>query len=222
MNGTQTIRVLIADDHRLVRHALTQLIDSFEGLTVVAEAGSGHELEQAAISEQPNVALVAAALYAYGDSPQSARLTELCPDVGTVVLSDYVSNAFIRRTLQTGACCFLHKDAGIEELHQAIQHAADGRRFTYPPLDYTPSPAAGHPIDDPTLQPPEPSLTQRQREVLHLVASGYRTKGIAERLGLSVKTVETHRSEIMRRLGVRNMVGLVHEAIRLGLVSAPP
>ncbi|MFV8833827.1 response regulator transcription factor [Aquisalimonas sp.] len=222
MNGTQSIRVLVADDHRLVRHALTQLIESLQGLVVVAEAGSGHELVQAAITEHPDVALVDAAIYAHGDSSQSAMLQRTSSDVATVVLSNYVSNAFIRRTLQSGACCFLYKDAGIAELKQAIHHAAEGRLFTYPPLDDGPSLKARRPVEDSVLPSPEPSLTQRQREVLRLVASGYRTKGIAERLGVSVKTVETHRAEIMRRLGVSNMVGLVHEAIRLGMVSAPP
>ncbi|WP_171909779.1 LuxR C-terminal-related transcriptional regulator [Aquisalimonas asiatica] len=223
MNSTQTIRVLVADDHRLVRHALTQLIESLDGLLVVAEAGSGHELVHAANTENPDVAIVDAAIYAHGDSSKSALLRGTSPDVAIIVLSNYVSNAFMHRTLQAGACCFLHKDAGITELNQAIHHAARGKLFTYPPLDDA----------APPLEPPRPAeevaapsthraLTHRQREVLRLVASGYRTKGIAEQLGVSVKTVETHRAEIMRRLGVSNMVGLVHEAIRLGMVSAPP
>jgi len=217
---SEPTRILLADDHRLVRSALRHLIESFPGMDVVAEAGSSHELLQAAGENPAHVALVDTALASLGGLNLTGRLQELCAGIQTVVLSVYASDSYIRRTLAEGACGFIHMNAEPEDLESAIRLAAAGQPFVFPAVE------SGHRIDpilvsgssDGASKP----LTARQEEVLRLVATGYRTRAIAEHLGVSVKTVETHRAEIMRRLGLRHMAGMVREAIRLGLVSTYP
>lgn len=213
----QDIRVLLADSHRLVRTALAQLIESFEGMQVVADAGSVHELLSLAEKVFAEVALVDASLFPNYQPDLMERVTQISPALQLVVTSMYASDPFIRYTLENGACGFIHKDAGVEDLKAALRKASAGRSFIYPALE------SRH-LVDPREKVPNPApqwdpLTDRQRQVLQLVATGYRSKAIAEVLGVSVKTVESHRAEIMNRLGVNHMAGLVQEAIRLGLVS---
>lgn len=213
----QGIRVLLGDSHRLVRAALAQLIDSFGDIEVVAEGGSAPELLSLAQKVSAQVALIDASLFPGQGPGLMAGMLEVCPETQLVITSMYASDPFIRHTLDNGARGFIHKDAGVEDLKAALYKAAAGQSFIYPALE------SRH-LMDPRQRVPNPvpdwdPLTERQRQVLRLVANGYRSKAIAEELGVSVKTVESHRAEIMNRLGVNHMAGLVQEAIRMGLVS---
>lgn len=215
------IRVLLADEHRLVRGALSQLIDSFPGITVVAGVGCSHDLLKALSWGNIDVALIDNAMLPL---PEAATLGQVMaaahPDARVAILSMYASNTYIDRMLGLGAHGFVHKDAAVEDLQSSIRRLADGETIVCP--GFSP------PVSDtpPSLPEPAPvtqgfALTRRQKEVLTLIARGYRTRGIAEVLGVSVKTVETHRAGLMRRLGVHSMAELVHEAIRRGLISTP-
>lgn len=215
-DDVNSIRIILADDHRLVRSALAHLMNSFHGVCVVGEVRDTASLVDMVAKVSAEVVFVDAAMPSLKGSDTTRRLLTIAPELHVVVMSAYASDPFIRQTLENGACGFLHKDAAIEDLESAIRKAANGERFIVPALEHD------H-LSDPVPGSLNPAvnwdpLTSRQRQVLHLVARGYRSKSIAERLAVSVKTIEAHRAEIMRRLGVRNLAGLVQEAIRLGLV----
>lgn len=214
------IRVLLADEHRLVRGALSQLIDSFPGTTVVAGVGCSHDLLTALSWGNVDVALIDNAMLPLPEAATLGQVMAARPDTRVAILSMYASNTYIDRILGLGAHGFVHKDAAVEDLQSSIRRLAAGESIVCP--GFSP------PFSDTPASPPEPArvtqgfaLTRRQKEVLTLVARGYRTRGIAEVLGVSVKTVETHRAGLMRRLSVHSMAELVHEAIRRGLISTP-
>lgn len=219
MTVEKPIRVLLADDHRLVRCALAQLIDSFAGITVVADIGSSRHLIETVANTQPDVVLVDATMFPPGEPDVVRQTTEAHPRARLATLSMYASDAYIHRILERGICGFIHKDAGVEDLENAIRRIAAGEIVVHAGLALSeldtvkrargPVPSGGYHL-----------LTARQTEVLTLIASGYRSKEIAEHLSVSVKTVESHRSELMRRLGVHNMAGLIQAAIRAGLVPS--
>ena len=217
-NAKRCLRVLLADDHRLVRSALSYLVESFPGVSVVGEVGSQDELLELVASESPDIALVDASILTPSSPDAMRRLCRLCEGTSVVAMSRYASDAYIRHMLAAGACGFLHKDSAVTDLESAIRKAEAGECFVFPGLE------PDHLVDlnaAPRDQPLEWNpLTARQREVLRLVALGHRSKAIAEKLGVTVKTVETHRAEIMHRLGVRHVAGMVREAIQMGLISS--
>nr|CDQ34650.1 Response regulator UvrY [Virgibacillus halodenitrificans] len=207
------INLLLAEDHLLVRAALAHLINSFQGIHVVAEGACGHEILDAARIHPVDVALIDAALLPIQDWNLVHRLKTVRPGINILVTSSYRSDRYVDRLMEAGACGFVHKNAAVSELEIAIRQAAASRRVHYPGVDVSgnagPAPSS------------VPALTRRQREILKLIVEGCRSRTIAERLDLSVKTVEAHRREIMRRVGKQNSAGLVKEAIRLGLVPFP-
>ncbi len=218
----QPIRVLLADDHRLVACALARLVDSFTGISVVADTSSMDDLLSVLEQTPADVVLVDNALLpTNGARSIATQVADTCPGTRLGVLAMFASNAYIQRLLDNGITGFIHKDADVNELEQMIRRIASGEAVVHPGVPL----AAPEILDSPAAPTkrhvaPRP-LTPRQTEILALVASGYRTRGIAEHLGLSVKTIETHRAELMRRLGVRHMAGLIQEAIRRGLFTAP-
>lgn len=214
-----TIRILLADEHRLVRSAISSLIETFDQMTVVAEVGYEQQLMTEVARYNVDVALIDAAVVSLKGVASLGRLVDACPGIRVVVLSTYSSDSFIRRLFEEGAHGFLHKNAGVNELEEAIQKAALGERFVLTALEPDKFVDAATVLRVAAFH--GNPLTSRQSEVLKLVASGFRSKAIADQLNVSIKTVETHRADIMRRLGVRHTAGLVHEAIRLGLFVAP-
>jgi DNA-binding NarL/FixJ family response regulator len=214
-----TIRILLADEHRLVRSAISSLIEAFDNMTVVAEAESEEQLIKEAAHFDVDVALIDAAVITLKGLETLSRLIELCPDLRVVVLSTYSSDSFIRRLFEEGAYGFLHKNADVNELETAIQKAAQGERFVFTAMEPEQFVDAVSVVGTAVFY--GNPLTSRQSEVLTLVAKGLRSKAIADQLNVSIKTIETHRADIMRRLGVRHTAGLVHEAIRLGLLVSP-
>ncbi|APX93679.1 hypothetical protein BWR19_12445 [Halomonas sp. 1513] len=216
---TDNIRVLLVDEHRLVRSAIRCLIETFDNMAVVAEAGSAHELLAVLACREADVALVDAAIASSKELESLTRLREVHPGLQVVVLSAYSSDTYIRRLFREGVCGFLHKNADVHDLETAIHKAVQGERFVLTAMEPEQFINAASVVGEGSRQ--ETPLTPRQSEVLRLVATGFRNKAIADQLNVSVKTIETHRAHIMRRLGVGHTAGLVHEAIRLGLISQP-
>lgn len=213
------IRILLADEHRLVRSAISSLIETFDNMSVVVEVGSEQQLMEAAAHDDINVALIDAAVISSKGLESLGQLRSTCPGIRVVVLSTYSSDSFIRHLFEEGAYGFLHKNADVQALEMAIQKAARGERFVFTSMEPEKFVDAASVVGAAAIH--ENPLTTRQSEVLTLVASGFRSKAIADQLNVSIKTVETHRADIMRRLGVRHTAGLVHEAIRLGLLITP-
>ena len=184
---------------------------------VVAEAGDGAEALAAAERERPDVVLMDIALKGMNGLEAAARLRERLPEVKVIILSMHTSEEYVLLALRAGAAAYLIKDSATSELELALKCVMRGETYL--------SPAISRQMVDGYVQRvgasagPEP-LTPRQREVLKRIAEGRSTKEIAFELNLSVKTVETHRAQIMERLGIRDVAGLVRYAMRAGLV--PP
>ena len=211
------IRVLLADDHSLVRAGIRSLLGAMAEVEVIAEAASGEEALELAASAKPDVVLMDIAMKGITGLEAAARLRERHPAIRVVILSMHSGEEYVLQALRAGAAGYLLKDAATGELELALRSVMRGESWL--------SPAVSRQVVEGYVQrsggeaTPE-VLTARQREVLRLIAVGKSTKEIAFLLNLSVKTVETHRAQIMERLGIRDVAGLVRYALRTGLV--PP
>jgi DNA-binding NarL/FixJ family response regulator len=210
------IRVLIADDHTLVRAGIKSLLEKLPGIVVVAEASNGGEVLSLVAKHQPRVVLMDIAMPNLNGLDATRQITELHADVRVVMLSIYSDEEHVYQALQAGASGYLLKGASIEELDLAIRSAARGETFL--------SPQVSRPVIDEYIRRTHASrpgelLSTRQRQVLQLIAEGKTMKQVALELGISVKTVETHRAQLMDRLNIHDVAGLVRYAIRKGLVD---
>ncbi len=215
---TSALRVLLAEDHGLVRAGIRSLLKDIPGVEVVAEAGDGREALEKARSHPPDLVLMDIAMPGLNGLEAAARLSKECPHVHVILLSMYDNEEYVLRALRAGVSGYLLKDAATAELELAIRAVARGETYLSPSI-------SKRVIDDylSRVRPKEgplERLTPRQREVLQLLAEGRSMKEVASLLNVSVKTVETHRAQLMDRLGVRDVPGLVRCAMRLGLI--PP
>jgi DNA-binding NarL/FixJ family response regulator len=210
-------RILLADDHRLVRAGIRSLVEKIPGVDVVAEASDGREAIELVRKHLPKIVLMDIAMRGLNGLDAAARIAKNFPSVKVIMLSGYSNEEYVLQALRSGASGYLLKDAALEELRLAL--AAVGRDETFI------SPAVSRAVINSYLAHTNaaPSLletlTSRQREILQLIAEGKSTKEIAFLLNLSIKTVEAHRSQIMNRLDIHDVSGLVRFAIRAGLVS---
>jgi DNA-binding NarL/FixJ family response regulator len=213
------LRVLLADDHALVRAGMRSLLRDIEGVEVVGEAADGAEALELAARERPDAVLLDIAMRGMNGLEAAARFREQHPGVKVIILSMHASEEYVLQALRAGAAAYLIKDSATAELELALKSVMRGETYLSPAISrqvvagYVQRVGAGAGSErDP--------LTPRQREVLRRIAEGRSTKEIAFDLALSVKTVETHRAQIMDRLGIRDIPGLVRYAMRTGLV--PP
>jgi DNA-binding NarL/FixJ family response regulator len=219
------VRILLADDHTLVRGGLRALLKDLRGVQVVAEANDGREAFQLAESQKPDIILMDIAMTGMNGLEATTRITKEFPNVRVIILSMHTSEEYVLQALRAGAAGYLLKDAGITELELAINAVAKGETYLSPPVSRhvisnymrrvgieTGSEEAG---ERPALE----RLTFRQREILQLIAEGHTTHEIANLLNISAKTVETHRMQLMERLDIHDVAGLVRFAIRTGLVT---
>jgi DNA-binding NarL/FixJ family response regulator len=209
--GGGLIRVLICDDHTLVRAGLRRLVDSFDGIEVVGEASSADEVVQRARQMVPDVVLLDVSMPGRSGFDALAELRENQPDIAVVIMSMHDDSLHVREAMQRGASGFVVKEAAPAELEVAIRAAAAGRTFLSPQVfaSQLQQPGMRKSLGD------IDRLSRRQREILDALGAGRTTKQIAADLGLSVKTVETHRSRMMETLGCRNSVELLRMAMRL-------
>lgn len=213
----KNLRIILAEDHALVRAGFRALLQSLEGIEVVAEAENGTEALELIERHIPDVVLMDIAMPGLNGLEATARATKSTPEVKVIILSMHANEEYVLQSLRAGARGYLLKDAGLSELQLALDSVASGQTFLSPAI-------SKHVIDayvERTSNKLEPFsiLTSRQREILQLIAEGTTTKEIAQKLGVSVKTIETHRTQLMARLDIHDLAGLVRYAIRLGLIT---
>jgi DNA-binding NarL/FixJ family response regulator len=214
------IRILLADDHTLVRAGVRALLEELPDVKVVAEAADGHQALALAKAHRPHVVLMDVAMSGLNGLETTARLVKEFPDVRVIILSMHANEEYIWQALRAGASGYLLKSASTAELELALK--AVGRGETYLDPAIARRVIAGYASGAAQQKSPIEQLSPRQREILQLVAEGRTTKEIAFLLNLSVKTVETHRAQLMERLDIHDVPGLVRYAIRQGLVSVEP
>jgi DNA-binding NarL/FixJ family response regulator len=215
---SENVRVVLVEDHDLVRAGIKSLLGSLPGIQVVGDTGDGSAALALIEELQPNVVLMDIALVGISGLTITAQLTERVPDSKVVILSMYVNDEYVWQALRAGALGYVLKNASIIELEQAIRTVAKGEAYLSPPvskhlvMDYRRR-ARGEPSSFELLTP-------RQREVLKLIAEGRTTQQMADLLDVSVKTIESHRGQLMERLEIFDVAGLVRYAIHMGLVTA--
>jgi DNA-binding NarL/FixJ family response regulator len=209
------IRVLIADDHLLVRAGIRALLEQQPDMEVVAEASNGREAVEFVRKHLPAIVLMDIAMPELNGLEAIRQLTKEFPTVHSIVLSMYSDEEHVWLALQAGAAGYLVKGGALAELELAIRSVARGQTYL--------SPGVSRPVIREYLQRTSDgageSLTPRQREILQLIGEGKPTKQIALLLKLSVKTVESHRAHLMKRLDAKDIATLVRHALRLGLIK---
>lgn len=209
------MRIVLVDDHTLVRAGLRALIDELPGVIVVAEAGDGTAGLEAVRRHRPELLITDLTMEGMSGIELTEKVTREFPDTRVIVLSMFSSKEHVTRALAAGAMAYLLKDAAESELQLAIDAVAHGEPYLTPRVSRRVLEML-HGGQDPD---PLAALTERQRQVLKLIAEGKPTKHIARQLEISPKTVDAHRAELMTRLGIRDVAGLVRLAVRTGLVS---
>jgi DNA-binding NarL/FixJ family response regulator len=218
MTTPLTTRILLADDHSMVRRGLRMVLEKEPDLTVVAEAGDGAEAVDSAIANDADLAILDVAMPRKTGLQAAAELKQRRPGMRTLMLSMYDSEQYFFEALKAGASGYVLKSAADRDLVEACRAAMRGEPFLYPAAvsalirDYLDRARA---TDETSPDP----LTPREREIVKLVAEGHTTDEIASALVISKRTVEHHRSHILEKLGMRDRVELVRYAIRRGLVE---
>jgi DNA-binding NarL/FixJ family response regulator len=211
------IRLIIADDHMLMRAGVRKLLELVEGVEVVGETGNGLDVGDLVATLSPEIVLLDINMPGLDGLEVTAQLTKAWPNTRVLILSMYDSDEYVSQALANGAKGYILKDAAPAELENAIQTVMRGDTYL--------STAVSQHVLGAYVQrvrgerPATVSLSPRQREVLRLIAQGHSTKDIARTLDLSVKTVETHRTRLMQQLDVHEITGLVRYALRIGLIA---
>jgi two-component system response regulator NreC len=212
-------RVLLADDHTLIRAGLRMVVESQPDLTVVGEADNGREAVAMAETLKPDVVVMDIGMPSLNGIEASRQIREKMPDTQVVMLSMHSDEGYVLRALKAGAKAYLLKDSAEADLARAIHAAAEGRSFF--------SPAVGKVLLEDYMRKLQRTgaedsyelLSPREREILQLVAEGKSSKEIANLLDLSAYTVETHRARIMQKLNLRGVPELILYAVRKGIIS---
>jgi DNA-binding NarL/FixJ family response regulator len=217
------IRVVLADDHNLVRAGIRALLERIPGVEVVGEAGDGREALALITREKPDVALLDIGMPELNGLEAADRLAREAPRTRLVMLSMHASETYVAQALKLGVAGYVLKEACADELPLLLRAIMHGDTYLSPGVSRQVVDTLRARLGEEGAAPRLADvLTPRQREILQLVAEGKSTKEIAHLLGLSAKTVETHRTQLMDRLDIHDVAGLVRYAIRAGLVSAEP
>jgi DNA-binding NarL/FixJ family response regulator len=201
------MKIVLADDHTLVRAGIRRLLEDLHGVTVVGEADDGEQAVELVQRQVPDIVITDIGMPRMSGLELTAWLKHNLPQVRVLILSIYGAEEYVAEALASGARGYLLKRSAAEEVEVAVRAVFDGGVYLSPGISRQ------------VLQRERRRITPRQREVLKLVAEGRTTREIAALLGLSPRTVDTHRAELMERIGVRDAIGLLREAARLGLID---
>lgn len=216
------IRVLLAEDHNVVREGLRLLLSAQPDIEVVGEARNGADALEAARRACPDVAILDISMPELDGLQAAERIRLACPDTRILILSMHESDAYFFRALEVGAAGYVLKKAASDDLLNALRAVARGEAFFYPSLTrklldtYLSRSVPEIPSGPPGYQ----ELSDREREILHLLVSGLSNQEIAEQLIISASTVQSHRTNILNKLDVKTTIELVRYAIRHGIIEA--
>ncbi|MEP7039830.1 MAG: response regulator transcription factor [Acidobacteriota bacterium] len=214
---SKIITIVLADDHRIVRQGLRALLEAEADFDVIGTAGDGLEALDLVRKLSPDVVVLDLMMPGLNGLEVARQLSKQKPDTKIIILSMYDDEGFVLEALSNGVSAYVLKDAGSADLIQAVREVKAGHRYLSPPLSdraievYEQMTKAG------TTDKYE-TLTTREREVLHLTAEGHTNNEIAVRLGISVRTAETHRSKVMNKLDIHNQADLTRYALRRGII----
>jgi two-component system response regulator NreC len=209
------VRILIADDHRVLRTGLRMLLQAQPGIEVVGEASNGEEAITRAVELHPDLVLLDLNMPGCGGACALHQIRERCPQTKVLVLTMHDDVTYVRAAFKAGAAGYVLKEAADQELLAAIDTVAQGQTYVYPTL-------AGRVLGlDPIASDADKSvLSPRETEVLKLISLGYTNQEIADQLLMGVRTVETHKTHIMEKLGITTRAQMVRYALQHGLVKA--
>ncbi len=211
-------RILLADDHALVRRGVRLILDSEPDLTVVAEAGDGAEAIAMARAQQPDLAILDIAMPRLTGLQAARELSRLLPQLRILILTMYDNEQYFFEALRAGANGYVLKSVADRDLVEACRAAMRDEPFLYPGAvtalirNYLDQAARGEPV-------PGKAITDREEEILKLIAEGHSSREIAQLLFISIKTVERHRANMLQKLGLRDRLELTRYAIRAGLIE---
>ena len=217
LNATkQKIRILVADDHPVVRKGLQSCLERQDRLKIVGEAADGDEALEKALDLSPDVVLLDISMPRRDGLAVTEALRKEAPDIKVLILSVHSNKEYLFRIIQAGAHGYVSKESSPAELLRAIETVYSGQTYFSPEIAQA---ALNQLVNNGGKRDPFAQLTTRERDVLVLIAQGQSNKEIALRLGIGVRTIETHRERIMRRLDIHSVAGLTKFAIVNGLVS---
>lgn len=219
MSDGAAVRVIIADDHAMVREGIKSVLER-AGFEVVGEAASGTEVLPLAERVQPDVAVLDISMPGETGLQAAARLRQALPHVRVLILSMYDNTEYVLESVRAGAHGYLLKDGAAQELANAIRAVRNGEAYFSPAVAARLSAAVRGDIEREQRRTNLDLLTGREREVLAGIAKGLTNKEIAAELGISHRTVETHRESLMRKLGIRTVAGLTKFSLEAGLIQA--
>lgn len=211
------VTIVLVDDHQVVREGLRRLLEAEPGFAVVGEVASGLEAVPLAEQLRPHVLITDMMMPGIGGVETARQVTKRSPGTRVVILSMHTAEPLVLEALQAGAWAYVPKDAPGRELVTAIREVSAGRRYLSPPLSATMIEAYLHGAGNRPAEPYD-TLTDRERVVLQLSAQGASSKEIARHLGISPRTAETHRGNLMRKLGLQNRAALIRFALERGLL----
>jgi DNA-binding NarL/FixJ family response regulator len=214
------ISVLIADDHNIVRQGLKALLTNEGDLTVVAEAQTGREAVQLATQHRPAVVIMDLAMPLLNGWEATRQILKAVPTAKVIILSTYDGDEHIQQAITAGAAAYLIKQTAAADLAKAIREVARGNAYFSPAIAQRLREQTCRSLNGAQLiKAPAVELTVREAEVLQLIAEGFANKQIAAELGLSVKTVEKHRQQVMNKLNIHDTAGLVRHAASKGIIE---
>ena len=214
-----TIRVLVADDHAVVREGIRHVLEREPGFEVVAEAANGSEVLPLAERHRPDVAVLDISMPGESGIQVAAQLRQRLPETRILILSMYDNAEYVLESVRAGAHGYILKDTAATELRRAIRAVQNGEAFLSPPVASRLTAAVRGELEREARTGDLGSLTAREREVLRGIVRGQTNKEIAAALGISHRTVETHRESLMRKLRIRTVAGLTRFAMEAGLAG---
>jgi DNA-binding NarL/FixJ family response regulator len=218
MMGKVLVRVLVADDHTIVRQGLVKLLVETGECDVVAEAADGLDAVEKAVAAKPDVAILDLSMPRLSGLEAVRRIREALPQTRVLVLTAHEEEEYVLPIVRAGASGYLIKDSAVSELLAAVRALHAGQGYFGPQAARVLAEQYRHP-ERSTAADPYGDLSPREREVFHLVIDGKTTKEVARELGISVKTADNHRYRLMEKLGVHNTAELVRYAARHGLIG---